>query len=151
MEAILQWIAEEEQKMFSKAWSVAMLRETLQYDYNHIFVAYEEHGSLVCLPVADCKTQTSNLRGYMIVNEVADTSELLRIGVTPTYRKCGCATCLMQYYFEHIHCGQYMLEVRVSNRNARKLYEKFSYKRIGTRKNYYSDPTEDGMIYQRIV
>jgi ribosomal-protein-alanine N-acetyltransferase len=43
------------------------------------------------------------------------------------------------------------LEVRCSNQKAIKLYEKYNFKRIGTRKNYYrkdkKNPKEDGLIY----
>ena len=39
------------------------------------------------------------------------------------------------------------LEVRKSNENAIALYEKCGFKKIGERKNFYSKPTEDALIY----
>jgi len=43
------------------------------------------------------------------------------------------------------------LEVRCSNQKAIKLYEKYNFKRIGIRKNYYrkdkKNQKEDGLIY----
>ncbi len=39
------------------------------------------------------------------------------------------------------------LEVRVSNIPAHQLYEKYSFQRLGTRKNYYEDNHEAGYIY----
>lgn len=150
MKSILQWIATQEQQMFSDAWSVAMLEDTLKYDYNSIFIVYDDAGVTSCEDVRICTTDASNIRGYIIVNDVADTSELLRIGVDQAYRKQGYAKILMKHYFEQIRCGQYLLEVRVNNMKARALYEQFAYKELGTRKNYYSNPTEDGVIYERI-
>ena len=38
------------------------------------------------------------------------------------------------------------LEVRVSNREARALYEKFGFKRVGVRRAYYTDNREDAFL-----
>ena len=38
------------------------------------------------------------------------------------------------------------LEVRVSNFIAQRLYEKYVFKNVGTRKGYYSDNREDAVI-----
>ena len=38
------------------------------------------------------------------------------------------------------------LEVRVSNEKAIKLYEKYGFKSLGTRKGYYQDNNEDALI-----
>ena len=38
------------------------------------------------------------------------------------------------------------LEVRTSNTNAISLYEKNGFIKAGVRKNFYSDPREDGLI-----
>ena len=38
------------------------------------------------------------------------------------------------------------LEARVSNFIAQRLYEKYSFKSVGTRKGYYSDNREDAVI-----
>lgn len=137
--------------MFSDAWLMTMLEDTLKYDYNFIYVVYDSDGQACCTRLGDCKADVTALRGYMIINDIADTSELLRIGVDSAYRQQGYATILMKYYFDQIKCSQYLLEVRASNMGARALYEKLGYKVIATRKKYYSKPTEDGMIYERLA
>ncbi|MCK7510511.1 MAG: hypothetical protein MZV70_44960 [Desulfobacterales bacterium] len=38
------------------------------------------------------------------------------------------------------------LEVRASNRATRVLYERFGFRTVGIRKNYYAAPPEDGLI-----
>lgn len=38
------------------------------------------------------------------------------------------------------------LEVRESNENARSLYSKFGFIKVGERKNYYSEPTENAIL-----
>jgi ribosomal-protein-alanine N-acetyltransferase len=40
-----------------------------------------------------------------------------------------------------------MLEVRASNTAAQKLYEKTGWEKVGVRRNYYSFPREDGILY----
>jgi [ribosomal protein S18]-alanine N-acetyltransferase len=39
-----------------------------------------------------------------------------------------------------------LLEVRESNRPARKLYEKMGFQEVGKRKNYYGNPPEDALL-----
>jgi ribosomal protein S18 acetylase RimI-like enzyme len=43
-------------------------------------------------------------------------------------------------------CRYIYLEVRASNRAARRLYEKFGFRTVGIRRNYYLNPVEDAII-----
>ena len=43
------------------------------------------------------------------------------------------------------------LEVRVSNRGARRLYEAYGFERIGLREGYYSRPREDALVLRRRI
>ena len=45
----------------------------------------------------------------------------------------------------------FFLEVRESNVNAIKLYEKMEYKNIGIRKNFYEKPVENAIIMSKII
>jgi ribosomal-protein-alanine N-acetyltransferase len=40
-----------------------------------------------------------------------------------------------------------MLEVRAGNTAAQKLYEKLGWEKVGVRRNFYSHPREDGVLY----
>ncbi len=42
------------------------------------------------------------------------------------------------------------LEVRKSNGSAIRLYERTGFQKVGLRKNYYSDPTEDAILMSRL-
>jgi len=44
------------------------------------------------------------------------------------------------------NCRSIFLEVRISNKEARKMYEKFGFSLLGTRKNYYVLPVEDAVV-----
>ena len=43
------------------------------------------------------------------------------------------------------------LEVRASNEPARALYEKWGFKAVGLRRNFYKAPTEDAVLYDKIL
>lgn len=154
---VISRIAQMESETFSDAWSVSMLEETMCYDYNSIYVLYvkenENNAALQEAKVRCCPIhsyQNGAVCGYVIANLVAGESELLRIAVDKSCRGRGYGRRLMQYYHEQIRCERYLLEVRAGNLAARTLYEAFGYKELGIRKNYYSNPTEDGIIYEWI-
>ena len=42
-----------------------------------------------------------------------------------------------------------ILEVRASNTGARRLYERLGFYVAGTRRNYYSKPTDDALVLWR--
>jgi ribosomal-protein-alanine N-acetyltransferase len=67
---------------------------------------------------------------------------LVSIAVTKEYRKRGIAQALLSnsmIAIKKYKIKQYVLEVRVSNYTAIKLYEKFNYKITVIKKNYYRD------------
>jgi len=47
------------------------------------------------------------------------------------------------------HSDSVFLEVRESNTVARRLYEKAGFQETGRRKSYYTNPTEDAILYRR--
>ena len=90
--------------------------------------------------------------GYVIGTCLAGEGELLRIGIRNPFRKQGLASALLESFLEHCtkaRCESVFLEVREHNLPARSLYEKHGFESIGIRKNYYSDPTENAVLYQK--
>src|SRR5439155_1017297 len=72
--------------------------------------------------------------------------------VEPDYQRRGIATRLLERLFELTSDDDgrgYTLEVRVSNREAIKLYEKLGFERHGIRRGYYTDNREDALIMWR--
>jgi ribosomal-protein-alanine N-acetyltransferase len=41
--------------------------------------------------------------------------------------------------------------VRPSNDDAKRLYQRFGFRTVGRRKNYYLQPTEDAIVMRRTV
>ena len=90
--------------------------------------------------------------GYIGMWFVMDECHVANIAVDTYYRRMGIATKLVNELFKHCksHKTSYiMLEVRVSNIPAQKLYSKLGFKDEVLRKNYYRNPDgtrEDAII-----
>ncbi len=89
---------------------------------------------------------------YAFFRLVADEVHLLKIAVTPAWRRKGIATHLLQHCFA-ITAAQgatsVHLEVRPSNLPAIKLYLKLGFEVIGKRHKYYADSKEDALLMMK--
>jgi ribosomal-protein-alanine N-acetyltransferase len=80
---------------------------------------------------------------------VLDESHITNIAIHPNYRKQGIGSSLLEAFLKYCKsqgCIAFTLEVRNSNKAARTLYEKYSFKQEGIRKGYYEDTKEDAII-----
>ena len=102
--------------------------------------------SSVCLGAFD---PGGDLVGYAIVSRYVDAWHVMNVAVAPTRRRAGIATRLLDRLFEvtgsDVRRG-YTLEVRVSNEDAIKLYERLGFRPRGIRRGYYTDNREDALI-----
>jgi ribosomal-protein-alanine N-acetyltransferase len=90
--------------------------------------------------------------GFLIAHHIARDWELENIVVAPTARQQGIGTRLLNALLAAAHetNGRLVfLEVRESNSDARRLYEKAGFEQSGRRKSYYKDPLEDAILYRR--
>ena len=82
-----------------------------------------------------------------------DEGEITNVAVSEACRNRGygeqLVTELMQQGGKH-GIRRYVLEVRVSNEPAIRLYQKLGFSVLGTRKNFYEKPTEDAYIMSRV-
>ncbi len=87
--------------------------------------------------------------GYIGIWKIIDEAHVTNLSVHPDYQNKKLAHRLLlsaidECYKEKI---KYItLEVRVSNEKAIHLYEKFGFKSLGVRKNYYQDNNENALI-----
>lgn len=84
--------------------------------------------------------------GYINFSNCVDHTDLISIAILPKYRGQGMAKKLM-LYMETIATFPILLEVRETNLAAIKLYEALNYQVINVRKDYYSNPIENALIY----
>lgn len=87
--------------------------------------------------------------GYVIINSVLDECEIMHIAVDENARRKGIGNQLIAKLIDHAKSEKIVkihLEVRESNISAISLYKKHGFKIISTRKKYYTNPDENGII-----
>ena len=94
----------------------------------------------------------SDLVGYVINSRYVDAWHVMNVAVHPTQQRRGVATALLERLFEVTRGDErrgYTLEVRVSNEDAIRLYERLGFEPRGIRRGYYTDNREDALIMWR--
>jgi ribosomal-protein-alanine N-acetyltransferase len=120
-----------ERRSFPTPWSLAM------------FVLELSKPSGICL-AADAGDE---LLGYVVCSRYDQVWHLMNIAVAPEHRGRGVAGRLMRRLIEESRRTlPFTLEVRVSNRNAIAMYERFGFRSAGVRPRYYHDNGEDALI-----
>ncbi|MBQ3551025.1 MAG: ribosomal protein S18-alanine N-acetyltransferase [Clostridia bacterium] len=87
--------------------------------------------------------------GHAGFTAVADEGYITNVAVLPQFRRNGAATELTKALIskaKELKLSFLTLEVRESNSAAIALYEKHGFLRVGLRKRFYSEPTEDAII-----
>lgn len=126
-------IAQLEAQCFSDPWSEKSIASELENPLSLWLVA-EENGQVW---------------GYVGSQTVLGESDMMNAAVDPRFRRQGIARTLIETLIAELskmgsRCLR--LEVRVSNENARALYERMGFQQLGLRKNYYHNPKEDALI-----
>ncbi len=128
-------IAKLEAECFSQPWSENALAEEMKNESSHFLVA-------VCEKVF----------GYIGVQEICGEAYITNVAVFAEHRKSGIGRTLLKAACDGAksrECEFITLEVRESNSAAIALYESEGFEKAGVRKNFYSSPTENGIIYTR--
>lgn len=86
-------------------------------------------------------------KGFIHIQNGLDIIDLLNIIVKPEFQNQGIGSILLKYIIDNKEDKKIMLEVRSKNINAIKLYQKYDFKIINIRKNYYKD--DDAIIMER--
>jgi ribosomal-protein-alanine N-acetyltransferase len=91
----------------------------------------------------------AGLVGYLIISRYVDAWHVMNVAVDPDHRGRGIARTLFDDLFARTaeDGGRgYTLEVRVSNEEAIRLYERLGFKSRGVRRGYYTDNREDALV-----
>ena len=86
--------------------------------------------------------------GYLYYSDIYDRAEINQIEIDSFYRNCGNGKKLMEYMINHVD-KDITLEVKNDNDPAIKLYKKYGFKEVATRKGYYQGT--DGILMERNV
>lgn len=95
------------------------------------------------------KTKDGEIVGYAGTWHIIDEGHVTTIAVKKDYLRNHIGEALIHKIVEDCYKDKvkYLtLEVRVSNEPAIKLYEKYGFQSLGTRKGYYQDNNEDALI-----
>ena len=125
-------VARLEAECFSEPWSEKAIDESFRF--GTVFFLAETKGEII---------------GYVGIKPILDEGYITNVAVSKSYRRRGAARLLMKAVSDFAKAqglASVSLEVRVSNVPAIALYESFGYKTVGKRKNFYSHPTEDGVL-----
>jgi ribosomal-protein-alanine acetyltransferase len=96
--------------------------------------------------------EAGDLCGFVCAKAVAGEWEIENIVVATESFRQGVADRLLQALIDQIEkagASRILLEVRESNRPARRLYEKHTFREVGRRLKYYNNPLEDAILYER--
>ncbi len=107
---------------------------------------FSDAAQRVCLVVADDR----GLQGFLVAHTLGTEWELENIAVAEGSRQRGVGLALMVLLIAEGRskgAEAIFLEVRESNAAARRLYAKCGFAETGRRKGYYSNPTEDAILY----
>lgn len=92
------------------------------------------------------------LIGYFVAMPGVEEAHLLNLTVAPEFQQQGWAPILLDALalWARGRGAQWLwLEVRISNRRARQVYEKYGFQHVGERKRYYPGPgseREDAVV-----
>lgn len=121
----------------AEKWSIRSIREELTNELARTFVMWDELEERVV--------------GFINVHHVLGEGDLNDIAVTQSCRRKGLAASLMREALSlaaEEGISRYTLEVRESNETAIRFYESFGFQKVGMRKNYYSKPMENALLYR---
>lgn len=138
----LSLISEFEKNNFSaETYSYDVLSEMLKDNYllkdnDNIFVALNEN----------------ELIGYIIFHISADFTDIYKIYIREGDRHKGYASSLINKVVDisnRYSVKKIMIEVRSKNETAIDFYKKCGFESISVRKDYYKNPKDDAMIFER--
>ena len=139
-EAAAHWTEGQYQRVFQSTESDTSQRLALVIDKDHD--ARFEPRSEVEFP----------LIAFLVANHLGPEWELENVVVESTFRRKGVGTRLLNEWLTRArstNSESVFLEVRESNQAAQALYLKWGFEQSGRRREYYSNPPEDAILYRR--
>jgi ribosomal-protein-alanine N-acetyltransferase len=94
----------------------------------------------------------ARVTGYCIVWIVFEHVHVQNLAVHPDHRRQGLGRLLLQLALEEGRsrgAAAALLEVRRSNEAAQRLYRGLGFVETGTRRDYYSRPREDALLFRK--
>jgi ribosomal-protein-alanine N-acetyltransferase len=126
---------------FSEPWTEQMfLHELSSREVADLLVARADEG------------QGPRVVGFLCAWIVGGELHINNVAVHPAYRRRGVASRLLEASVHRARAAGARiahLEVRASNAAAKALYERYGFKVVGRRRNYYDRPREDAVVMRK--
>lgn len=134
-DADLDGVLAVEAESFTRPWTREMYASELRGDSHcHIVVV---------------RTDETAVAGFCSFWLVMDEIHINNLAIAPRHRRRGLGTALVRQVLAQapaLGASRATLEVRASNANALRLYERLGFKIEGRRKGYYTNPEEDALV-----
>jgi len=127
-QAMLPEILIIENQSYAVGWSVQLFKDCLNKNYQCTVMTIEQQ-----------------IIGYSIIQIILDEYHILNLCVSPDFQGRGLGKYQLQSIMElaqTANMNRILLEVRASNKIARKMYSRSGFQIIGKRKNYYPQPVD---------
>mgnify|MGYP004633335397 CR=1 FL=1 len=115
---------------FDNFWSYDVLEDELESDNSYVIVAKNSENIIV---------------GFAGLKVILDEANIMNIVVKKDFRHHGIGSILLENlinYSKSINLKTITLEVNENNLSAIRLYDKFSFDRLGIRKKYYNGESD---------
>lgn len=129
----IKQVAQIESLCFSHPWSEESINDSFINPCNRFYISVEEN----------------KVVGYIGLSVIIDEGYILNVAVHPDYQGKGIGKALVKTVDDFAvenNLAFVTLEVRPSNEKAISLYESFGFKKVGERRDYYSNPKENALL-----
>ena len=137
---LVDTLAHEDELFDSEAWDESSYRaELADRRYRHYLVVRTDDGALL---------------GWGGVMVVAETAQILTIGVVTSAQRQGVGQTLLDALLDEARsrrASEVILEVRVDNGPARRLYERNGFTDLRVRKGYYDLGRMDALEMKKVL
>ena len=134
----LDGVLDVESESFTNPWT----REMYEWELQNRAVCH-----IYVVRVPGCE-----VAGFCAFWLVVDEIHINNVAIRPQFRGQGLGTALLTHVLaegRRLGARRATLEVRASNVDARRLYERLGFAVAGVRRGYYSNPVEDAVILWR--
>ena len=128
------FVSKIEEESFSMPWKPKDFLEMISLDYAY-YITAKDDGEVI---------------GCCGIRNMCGDGEITNVVIRADRRGEGIGEKMLEFLMEESRSRgvvNYTLEVRAGNKPAIALYEKLGFVCEGVRKNFYENPTEDGLIY----
>lgn len=126
-------VSEIDKKVFKNPWPCESFNNMLENKFTHYFIV--EKNNLII--------------GYFGILIILDECQIYNIAIAEEEQNNGYGKKIMRFILDYCvnHKVSYItLEVREYNFKAIYLYDKFGFKKVSRIRDYYSNPSEDGLL-----